>query len=1307
MALGTTAWFPCPFILTQIAWGVVLLLYSLYDSPAGRQSEGAWRVWAVNQSDLETKDARRLCLYSREDDLILWEDIDRHVAETRRLGWEIEAEVFEGSGHVGHMRMHPGQYWGAVGRSWERMVGFLEALQKTYSGHYKANAPSGGPAGLYWTEAGVAPLYITGTNRTVQHEHELANARPSASVLLSGGKFRLLERKAIARKREETPSWLPGHSKLERAMSSSIRNFSPWRSRSSSLSSQPNMQQPGHDDAFDAANSQDDSAHRLSTSAGSPKAYREPLRSYIHASLRGHHLAPVDSEQNARSVRQDTAELASYLLSDGPSSRRASFLHRNRGSVHDPFVTPARDGPDHFDDYNASHTILEVSEPESPEEDDGDDVVNNTGPSVLSNLLRNASPHSVRPDTPVSAEERAAAAEPKQRQDVSEYETAQPRQIGDPAAPATEQTPLLGHVADEHDDMSDVERQKTGRTKHWCGAIFKRGQQVEDRVAHAIKLAVNPHRWNRKALWKNVVVEPVSCLPAVAVGLLLNILDALSYGMILFPLGNQLFSHLGSAGISIYYVSTIVAQITFSSGSIFRGAVGSELIEVVPFFHNMAQKITDNVGKDYPDAVIATTIVAYALSSIMTGLVFYLMGKFKFGYMVGFIPRHILIGCIGGVGWFLVATGFEVSARLDGSLQYNLATLNKLMQADTLLLWISPLVLAIILFYGQSTVRSKYFLPLYILAIPLVFYTFVLSIDALDADDLRVQGWIFKGPPAGEPWWYFYTLYQFKLVHWDAIVEVVPAMMALTFFGILHVPINVPALALNTGEDNADLDKELRLHGYSNILSGCVGSIQNYLVYANTVFFVRSGGDKRLAGYLLAAVTFGVMMLGPSLMGFIPVMMVGTLIFDLGFELLLEAFWLPRKKLKMAEYLTVIVIVLVMGMHDFVVGIGVGILLAFISLVIQTSRVSAIRGSYDGGIVSSTVRRNPSQHHYLHQVGQQIYIMKLTGYLFFGTIVSVEEKIRALLHDVAFSRKPIKFLILDLWHVSGLDYSAGEAFNTISRLLDKKGVLFVLSGVDAESQLGRSLRAVGLDNDKVEVMILPNLNSALESCENELLKTLYAGQEQASSAKRDVTPSRDVPTTGLRADASSLASFGPPFNSPRQSRLVEAAREALTSVEVPHPSKWQSFNEPLRLMLQIFQGLSGRNEDFWYRATRYFTRKEYPAGTTLFRRGEQANGFYLVERGILRAEYDLPQGWLCESIVAGTTCGELPFFSETERTATALVERDCVVWLMDCESWKRLQTEEAEVARELLRISLKLTSERMSSITSYILTTAG
>lgn len=122
MALGTAAWFPWPFVITQAIWGAFLVFNSLYGWMIGRQSAGQWSVRAVNHALYETKAARRLYLYSKEDDLILWEDIERHVAETRPLGWEADAELFSGSGHVGHMRMHPGQYWGAIQKSWEKAV---------------------------------------------------------------------------------------------------------------------------------------------------------------------------------------------------------------------------------------------------------------------------------------------------------------------------------------------------------------------------------------------------------------------------------------------------------------------------------------------------------------------------------------------------------------------------------------------------------------------------------------------------------------------------------------------------------------------------------------------------------------------------------------------------------------------------------------------------------------------------------------------------------------------------------------------------------------------------------------------------------------------------------------------------------------------------------------------------------------------------------------------------------------------------------------------------------------------------------
>lgn len=195
------------------------------------------------------------------------------------------------------------------------------------------------------------------------------------------------------------------------------------------------------------------------------------------------------------------------------------------------------------------------------------------------------------------------------------------------------------------------------------------------------------------------------------------------------------------------------------------------MIEVVPFFHKMAFTILARIGKENPDAVIATTIISYALSSILTGLVFFVMGKCNLGSLIGFFPRHILIGCIGGVGWFLVATGLEVSAGLDGNLNYNLATLKQLIRSDTLPLWIIPLVLAILLFIVKRWVKHALTDATYFLSVIAIFYFFIFAIPELTIDDLRTKGWIFEAPDAGEPFYHFYTLYKFRLIDWAAIVD--------------------------------------------------------------------------------------------------------------------------------------------------------------------------------------------------------------------------------------------------------------------------------------------------------------------------------------------------------------------------------------------------------------------------------------------------------------------------------------------------------------------------------------------------------
>lgn len=79
-------------------------------------------------------------------------------------------------------------------------------------------------------------------------------------------------------------------------------------------------------------------------------------------------------------------------------------------------------------------------------------------------------------------------------------------------------------------------------------------------------------------------------------------------------------------------------------------------------------------------------------------------------------------------------------------------------------------------------------------------------------------------------------------------------------------------------------------------------------MYTNSLLFIASGGNSRLAGILLAIATAGIMVVGPAIIGYIPIMVVGALIFMLGIELMEEALVDTWGRLHKLEYLTVHVI---------------------------------------------------------------------------------------------------------------------------------------------------------------------------------------------------------------------------------------------------------------------------------------------------------------------------------------------------------------------------------------------------------------
>ncbi|GAA6015201.1 hypothetical protein JCM11491_000502 [Sporobolomyces phaffii] len=797
----------------------------------------------------------------------------------------------------------------------------------------------------------------------------------------------------------------------------------------------------------------------------------------------------------------------------------------------------------------------------------------------------------------------------------------------------------------------------------------------------------------------------VASIPAVILGTLMNILDGVSYGLITFPTNLQPFANFGGIGISMFFVSCIVAQVVFTGGgrfgSIFKGGNASMMIEVVPFFHAIVGILDARI--DDAETLVATTLFSFALSSILTGLAFGLLGTLRLGRLSEFFPRHILVGTIGGVGAFLFVTGLQVSTRIGEDSGFSLELVKYFFKSHVVSLWVLPLILAIVLRLITARFKHPLIFPGYFLAIPVVFYAVAFACG-FSVQELRENGYVFELSGVDNKWYEYWSHYNFKKTDWMAVVATIPTQLALVFFGLLHVPINLPSLAISIGEDNVDTDKELLSHGIANIASGLVGSVPNYLCYVNSVLFYEVGGSTRTASSLLALSSFGVLVAGPGVIGFLPICVVAALIFILGIDLVKEALWDTHGRVSRFEYVTIWTIVVVMTVWDFVIGLAAGLILACVSFVVMSSQRRAIRSILTGSVARSTVRRHPKQTAFLKEVGKQIRVIKLQGFLFFGTISSCEATIRKILEAASWTKDPIRFLVLDFSMASGVDFSAAEAFVRMQRLLDERGVQLVFCGCPVDSAVAVALRSVDLwsDGPEEKVVVLENLNDALEHCENAFLRSLYSKTfrpAQLSASTSVMTSQIDMPKSDLDSDIEGFA------GSPRANHLRTAAKETISRAEPTQTT--MNFQQPMPILLQSLRPYSPElNEDYCFRLSRYFKRVHVERGTTLWTLGSEPDAFYVIESGILRANYVFPDHShsVSESMVAGTIAGELSFLSRTQRNTNVVAERDSVLWKMEVGSHEELGKKEGwQFARRFEEVLLKIANAETEVLMGHLM----
>jgi hypothetical protein len=113
----------------------------------------------------------------------------------------------------------------------------------------------------------------------------------------------------------------------------------------------------------------------------------------------------------------------------------------------------------------------------------------------------------------------------------------------------TDMTPLLSNASlptytAGTPGSEPIARPEPRRTK----SLSKRFRLTLSSSIDQAKTATQP------SFWKDLVYRVFTSLPAVFLGVLLNVLDGVSYGMIMFPAG-KIFDGFGPMGVSLFFVT--------------------------------------------------------------------------------------------------------------------------------------------------------------------------------------------------------------------------------------------------------------------------------------------------------------------------------------------------------------------------------------------------------------------------------------------------------------------------------------------------------------------------------------------------------------------------------------------------------------------------------------------------------------------------------------------------------------------------------------------------------------------------------
>jgi len=484
--------------------------------------------------------------------------------------------------------------------------------------------------------------------------------------------------------------------------------------------------------------------------------------------------------------------------------------------------------------------------------------------------------------------------------------------------------------------------------------------------------------------------------------------------------------------------------------------------------------------------------VTIGLSSVLVGLFFYILGKFKLGKLVRFIPFPVVGGFLAGTGWLIVQFSFSMMTDVDPTIN-NLSTF---FTPEMLIRWVPGAVFAVALLIIYHYI-SHYLLMPAVLTIGIGLFYVVAFFNGVSVSELESGGYLLgpfpeEGLFTGLPGQYLSTF------DWNLFWVTLPAIGTMMILNAISVLFNYSGLELIIKQD-VDLDRELKMTGFSNMLAGLGGTPPGYLTLSETSMAYNIGARSRLSSIVVALLCAFTLFFGANVLSIFPKVILGGLLLNLGLSFLEEWLYDTWEKLTRNDYFVIVIILFVIAAVGFLEGIVIGLLMSIVLFVLSYSKVEVVKHELSGTTFHSNVERSEYLKRIIADHGEQISILPLQGFIFFGTANRLLDKVKERVENEEASH--LKYLIFDFRHVTGLDSSTINSFNKLRIMAKNHGFKVVFCSLNQD--MTNQLRTGGLLPDEGGVFVkFDDLDHGLERCEDELIEQYKRLDEELPDSKK-------------------------------------------------------------------------------------------------------------------------------------------------------------------------------------------------------------